>query len=70
MLIGGERDLKACSLYPARSVPMVVELFRGEGWGEGRYRAFKHGLDIRNDYIANSRNIPHTLNLARKPRTP
>jgi hypothetical protein len=49
MLIGGERDLKACSLYPARSVPMVVELFRGEGWGEGRLRAFKHGLDIRHD---------------------
>jgi hypothetical protein len=42
--LGGERDLKAHSLYPAKDSRMVFEFFRGEGWGEGPCRVFKHSL--------------------------
>jgi hypothetical protein len=44
--LGGERDLKAHSLYPAIDCRMVIEFFRGEGWGEGQCRAFLRGVNF------------------------
>jgi hypothetical protein len=41
--LGGERNLKALSLSPAKGYRMVFVQFRGEGWGEGPRRVFKHG---------------------------
>jgi hypothetical protein len=33
--LGGERDPKACSLYPAMRGRMIFKPFRGEGWVRG-----------------------------------
>jgi hypothetical protein len=40
--LGGERDQKACSLAPAKSMNDSSAAFRGEGWGEGTMKNTPH----------------------------